>query len=154
MARFGSFTSLIAVAGLVGALAVGPAIVASAAGEDPIAERKENRKAVRDQFALIKAVVDKSGPAADVVAPSRKIVELEAAFVKLFPAGSDKGDTKALPIIWTDFKGFEAAGAGLSTQATKMADLGAGGKSADEIKAQYAEMGKACGTCHNTYRAK
>src|SRR5258708_7874303 len=91
--------------------------------------------------------------AADVVAPARKMVELEGAFEKQFPAGSDKGDTKALPVVWSDWKGFETASHNMSAQATKMAEIGAGGN-ADAVKAQFAEMGKACGGCHNTYRAK
>ncbi|MEJ0067764.1 MAG: cytochrome c [Pseudomonadota bacterium] len=40
------------------------------------------------------------------------------------------------------------------TQATAMADLGTAGKSADDVKAQFGNMGKACGGCHSTYRAK
>lgn len=152
MARTWPLASMIAV--LVAVFAVGPVMLASAAGEDPIAERKDNRKAVRDQFALIKSVVDKGGAAADVVAPARAIVVLEDKFMTMFPAGSDKGDTKALPAVWSDMKGFDAASENLKAQAVKMAGLGEAGKSPDEIKAQYAEMGKACGGCHNTYRAK
>jgi cytochrome c556 len=137
---------------IVGVVAVTSPIVARA--DDPIADRKANRKQVAELAKQIKAVVDAAGPAADVVAPARKIVELETAFVKDFPAGSDKGDTKALPAVWTDWKGFEAASNNLTAQATKLADLGAAGKPADEIKAQFGDMGKACGGCHNTYRAK
>jgi cytochrome c556 len=139
--------STLLIAGVVGALT-------SAAMADVISDRKDNRKAVGEQMKALKAVVDTSGPAASVVAPSRKIVELEGSFEKMFPPGSDKGDTKALPVVWTDMKGFETASHNLTTQATKMAELGAAGKSADEIKAQFGEMGKACGGCHNTYRAK
>jgi cytochrome c556 len=137
---------------IVGVVAVGSPVVARA--DDPLADRKANRKQVAELAKQIKGVVDAAGPAADVVAPARKIVELEAAFVKYFPAGSDKGDTKALPAVWTDWKGFEAASTNLTEQATKLADLGAAGKSADDIKAQFGAMGKACGGCHNTYRAK
>jgi cytochrome c556 len=153
MARVWPWVSTIAVAGLIGVLAAGPAVVASAA-DDPIKERRENRKQVGDLTKQIKAVVDASGPASAVVEPARKIVALEAAFEKEFPAGSDKGDTKALPVVWTDWKGFEAASHNLSAQATKLADAGAAGKSPDEIKAAFADMGKACGGCHNTFRAK
>ena len=128
--------------------------LASAAMADVISDRKDNRKAVAEQMKAIKAVVDASGPAASVVAPAKKIVELEAPFEKMFPPGSDKGDTKALPTVWSDMKGFETASHNLTTQATKMVELASAGKPADEIKAQFGEMGKACGGCHNTYRAK
>lgn len=151
MARVWQLASSIAIAGMVGILAVGP--VASVALGDAISDRKQNRKDTADQMKALKAVVDANGPAAGVVAPAKKIVDLEATFVKEFPAGSDKGDTKALPVVWSDWKGFEASSHNLTTQATKMAELGAAGNM-DAVKAQFAEMGKACGGCHNTYRAK
>jgi cytochrome c556 len=146
MARVWSWVSMVAIAGVV-------AVGASAVQADVISDRKENRKAVAELAKQIKGVVDAGGPAADVVAPAKKIVELEAVYLKLFPAGSDKGDTKALPVVWTDWKGFEAASENLTTQATKLASLGAAATPAD-VKAQFGEMGKACGGCHNTYRAK
>ncbi|MEJ0067765.1 MAG: cytochrome c [Pseudomonadota bacterium] len=86
---------------IVGAVAVGSPVPARA--DDPLADRKANRKEVAEQMKAIKAVVDASGPAASVVAPAKKIAELEVAFDKMFPAGSDKGDTKALPVVWTDW---------------------------------------------------
>jgi cytochrome c556 len=150
MARVWSWVSMVAIGGVI---ALAPALPVRAS-EDPIADRKANRKEVAEQAKAIKLVVDAGGPAAGVVAPAKKIVELEIAYDKMFPAGSDKGDTKALPVIWTDWKGFEAASQNMITQATLMADLGTAGKSADEIKAQFGNMGKACGGCHTTYRAK
>jgi cytochrome c556 len=153
MARVWSWVSTIAVAGLVGVLACGPALVASA-DVDPIKERRANRKEVGDLAKQIKAVVEANGPAASVVEPARKIVALQASFEKLFPPGSDKGDTKALPAVWSDRKGFDDAGHNLTVQATALAAAGAAGKSPDDMKAAFGAMGKACGGCHNTYRAK
>jgi cytochrome c556 len=151
MARHWKLASSIAVAGLAGLLAVGP--MASIAFGDAISDRKQNRKDTAEQMKAMKAIVDANGPAAGVVAPAKKVVDLEATFVKDFPAGSDKGDTKALPVVWSDWKGFETASHNLTAQATKMAELGQAGNM-DAVKAQFAEMGKACGGCHNTYRAK
>jgi cytochrome c556 len=148
MARFWQLASTIAVAAV---LAVGP--MASIALGDAISDRKDNRKQMGDQMKALKAVVDANGPATGVVAPARKMVELEGSFEKQFPQGSDKGDTKALPVVWSDWKGFETASHNMSAQATKMAELGQAGNM-DAVKAQFAEMGKACGGCHNTYRAK
>jgi len=153
MARVWSWGSSIAVAGLAGVLAFGPLVIASAAG-DPIKERRENRKQVGDLAKQIKAVVDAGGPAASVVEPAKKIAALEAPFETLFPPGSDQGETKALPAVWTDRKGFDTASHTLVTQANALAAAGAAGKSPDEIKAAFGAMGKACGGCHNTYRAK
>src|SRR5581483_10599996 len=81
MARVWPWISMIAV---VGTVALAPALPVRA--DDPIADRKE----VAEQAKAIKAVVDAGGPASSVVAPAKKIVALEATFVKDFPAGSDK----------------------------------------------------------------
>ena len=68
----------------------------------------------------------------------------------MFPAGSDKGETKALPAVWTDMAGFQKA------SAASMAAYDAMGKAADAaaLGAAFAETGKTCGACHNTFRAK
>ena len=86
---------------LVGAL--GLALITAVAGgayaeqvaqaPDPIAARKDNRKAALGEMRATKAILDKGGPAADVQKHAAKLKELQEAYVKLFPAGSDKGET-------------------------------------------------------------
>eukprot|EP01136_Pigoraptor_vietnamica_P043286 Opistho-1_new@18503 len=93
------------VVALIGALAagtmVGGATIAMAQG-DVIAERRENRKQTAAAMRAIKGIIDAKGPTSGAVEQAAKLKTLEAAFEKMFPAGSDKGDTKALPAIWTD----------------------------------------------------
>jgi hypothetical protein len=57
----------------------------------------------------IKGVIDAKGDVKTVVASAAKLKQLENAFDKMFPAGSDKGETKALPAVWSDMPGFQAA---------------------------------------------
>ena len=82
-----------------------------------------------------------------------KLKELEIAFVKMFPAGSDKGETKALPAIWTDMKGFEAASAASNAAYDKLAAAAGSGDLA-ALTAAFADTGKTCGACHDKFRAK
>lgn len=71
----------------------------------------------------------------------------------LFPEGSITGDSKALPVIWTDWanfaaifaKGANAAKAGI--KAARAGDTQAYAASVETIK-------DTCGACHMTYRAK
>jgi cytochrome c556 len=97
---------------VIGALAAG-AMVSGAtialAQADVIKERQENRKQTAATMRAIKGIIDAKGPTAGAVAEAAKLKTLEAAFVKLFPAGSDKGETKALPTVWSDMAGFQAA---------------------------------------------
>ena len=68
-----------------------------------------------------------------------------------FVEGTDKGDTKAKPEIWTERDKFNAA-------ATKMQDemvkLNAAAKTGDvaTIKAAAGGVGQACKGCHDNYR--
>jgi cytochrome c556 len=71
----------------------------------------------------------------------------------LFPPGSDKGTTKALPEIWTDNAGFVKDAADLGTAADK---LTAAAKADDKVafEAALKDVTAACGACHKAYRAK
>ena len=71
----------------------------------------------------------------------------------LFPPGSDKGDTKALPEIWSDNAGFMKAAAELGTAADKLT-AAAKANDKDAFAAALKDVGGACGNCHKTYRAK
>jgi cytochrome c556 len=74
-------------------------------------------------------------------------------FPTLFPAGTDKGDTKAAPAIWTDQAGFQKDAMALSAAGEKLATAA---KAGDEtaVAAAYKEIGDACGACHKDYRLK
>ena len=67
---------------------------------------------------------------------------------------STKGEkTKALPEIFTDKAKFEAAADRLMAETAK---LGQVARARDEagVKAQFGAVGKACGACHDGFRAK
>src|SRR5215475_12110408 len=100
------------IAAVVGALAAG-AMVGGAtialAQADVIKERQQNRKDTAATMRAIKGVIDAKGDVKTIVPQAAKLKTLELAFDKMFPAGSDKGDTKALPTVWSDSAGFAAA---------------------------------------------
>jgi len=144
------------VVALIGALAagtmVGGATIAMAQG-DVIAERKENRKQAAAAMRAIKGIIDAKGATSGAVEQAAKLKTLEASFVKMFPAGSDKGETKALPAIWTDMAGFQAANKAADVAYDKLA-VAAGSGNLEALTAAFGETGKACGACHDKFRAK
>jgi len=71
----------------------------------------------------------------------------------VFPPGTDKGNTKALPAIWSDSAGYAKAAAALGTAADKLT-VAAKANDKDAFAAAFKEVGTACGDCHKTYRAK
>jgi cytochrome c556 len=144
------------VVALIGALAagtmVGGATIAMAQG-DVIAQRKDNRKQAAAAMRAIKGIVDSKGPTAGAVEQAAKLKTLEAAFVKMFPAGSDKGETRALPVIWTDWAGFQAASKASDAAYDKLA-VAAGSGNAEALATAFADTGKTCGACHQKFQAK
>lgn len=72
----------------------------------------------------------------------------------MFPAGSDKSSdpaekTLALPTVWSDTPGFQAALTKFVTD-VKAAQVAYDSRS---FTAAYAAVGADCGGCHRTYRA-
>ncbi|MCW5750105.1 MAG: cytochrome c [Alphaproteobacteria bacterium] len=137
---------------LTGLLAGAPAMVALAQA-DAIKERKDNRQEMRKAMGAIKAVIDAKGDAKTVVPLAERLVNLEKAFSGHFPAGSDKGETKALPAVWSDWNGFLAASKNTQEAATKLAQVAAAGDLAG-VGQQFGAVGGTCGACHDKYRAK
>lgn len=72
-----------------------------------------------------------------------------------FPAGTADGDagvtTRALAKIWSDAAGFKKASDGL-VAAIKATDAKLAANDAAGTEAAFADVRKACGTCHNDYR--
>ena len=141
---------------IVGALAAG-GIVGGAtialAQDDVIKARQENRKQTAAAMRAIKGIIDAKGPTAGAVEQAAKLKTLEAAFDKMFPAGSDKGDTKALPTVWSDSAGFMAASKNADAAYDKLA-VAAGSGDMAALTAAFGDTGKACGACHDKFRAK
>ena len=141
---------------VVGAMAAG-ALVSGAtiafAQADVIKARQDNRKATGPEMRAIKAIVDAKGDVKDIGKHAAKLKELEIAFGKMFPAGSDKGETKALPTVWSDKAGFEKAGMNAQAAYDKLA-MAAGSGDMAATAAAFGDVSKACGACHTTYRAK
>lgn len=70
-----------------------------------------------------------------------------------FGAGSDKGDTRALPAIWSDQAKFKAAADAMQGEVAKLAQVAKGGDLA-QIRSQVGAVGKACTACHDDFRRK
>ena len=141
---------------VIGTLAAG-AMVGGAtialAQADVIKERQENRKQAAAAMRAIKGIVDAKGPTAGAVEQAAKLKTLQVAFDKMFPAGSDKGETKALPTVWSDWAGFQAASKNADAAYDKLATAAGSGDLA-VLTAAFGDTGKACGACHEKFRAK
>lgn len=134
---------------LIGGIGVG----ASMAQGDPIKQRQALYKSNGDAMKAIKATIDANGQAAAVVPEAGKLVNTFKTVPAHFPAGSDKGETKASPDIWKNKADFDKLNADALAAATK---LEADAKKGDikVVAADFGAMGGACKACHDKYRLK
>ena len=68
-----------------------------------------------------------------------------------FVEGTDKGETKAEPKIWTEMDKFKGAAAKMQEEMAKL-NVAAKSGNIDTIKAAVGETGKSCKACHDVYR--
>ena len=146
-------TLLVAVIGALAAGAMVGGATVALAQDDVIKQRQDNRKETAATMRSIKGVIDAKGDVKAVVASAAKLKQLENAFDKMFPPGSDKGETKALPAIWSDMPGFMAASKNADAAYDKLA-VAAGSGDLAAVTAAFGDTGKACGACHDKFRAK
>jgi len=126
----------------------------SAASADPITDRKALMKERGAQMRVLGPIAQGKAPfdAAAVLDALEKLnANAQATDVSaLWPAGSESGDTKSSPAIWSDMEGFKAVETKLEDDlaaavAAKPADLAA-------FQAVFGPVAANCGTCHQKYR--
>ncbi|WP_332118641.1 cytochrome c [Azorhizobium caulinodans] len=138
---------------VLAALLVPLAATVVVAQTDPIAQRKAVMKEIGEQTKAAGAIVKGEAPydAAKAAAIFKTYSEGADKFGALFPAGSDKGDTKAAPAIWSDRAGFDAALA--KFKAAVAANIDKVG-TADGFKTAMAAVGAECRACHQSYQQR
>jgi cytochrome c556 len=70
-----------------------------------------------------------------------------------FIPGSEGGDTKAKPEIWSKADKFKEANDNMEKETAKLAELAKSGNF-DALKDQYGKMQKTCKACHEEFKKK
>jgi cytochrome c556 len=140
----------LAVAGIITAL---PAAAQFAKPEDAVKYRKAALTVMAAHFGRVGAMVN--GRAPFDAAAAQQNVEIATMMSKLpftaFGPGTDIGDTRAKPNVWSDNAKFTAAATKMQDE---MAKLNTAAKSGnlDQIKAAFGPVGAACKACHDDFR--
>jgi cytochrome c556 len=143
----------LAAAGLLACAIALPAAAQFAKPEDAIKYRKAAFTVMARHFGIV------AGMAAGKIPFDAKVAaenaEIATTMSKLpytgFVEGSDKGDTKAEPKIWTEMDKFRAAAGKMQDEMVKL-NVAAKGGNFDAIKAAVGDTGKSCKACHDNYR--
>jgi cytochrome c556 len=139
---------------VVSALALMALAGTALAQGDVIAERRAGLKRMGAHMDAIKPVAEARG---DVKALEPRVDDMIAWYRTMpdrFPPGSEHGDTKALPAVWSDRAGFLAANTRMLGQLDVLKTVAASGDAAAFATAFQATGPQFCGGCHRNFRAR
>jgi cytochrome c556 len=121
--------------------------------EDAVKYRKAALTVMANHFSRIGAMANGRAPFdAKVAAESAAIVETMSKLPwEGFVAGTDKGDTAALPAIWTEQAKFKEGSDKLQVATAQLAAAAKTGN-LDSVKTAFGATAQTCKACHDAFR--
>jgi cytochrome c556 len=137
---------------VMGTVACGSVI---AQAQDVYKEREALMKGFGQRMNVIKGVVaENKGSLPDAQVAAQEIAANAEKIPSMFPAGTNAGESEALPVIWERTSEFEAKAQGMEELAAKLA-AAAGTGDPTATLAAFGALGKeGCGGCHEVFRKK
>jgi len=145
----------IATAGLA-AISIGGLAFAHSGATGIVKDRMESMKSIAGSMKAI-SKLDWAKPKkarASLLKNAEAISGHASHMVKMFPEGSIKRPSEAIPAIWEKPDEFARLAEALETRAAELAAMAPKVSSGDEIKPQVASLGETCKTCHEGFRKK
>ena len=141
-------------AAVVSTLSV-PAMAQFQKPEDAIKYRKSVMTIQAAHFGRIGAMANGRVPFdAKAAADNAAIVETMSKLPwNAFGPGTDKGETRALPAIWTEQAKFKEAGDKMQAEVAKLSAAAKTGN-LDAIKTAFGAAGQTCKACHDDFQQK
>lgn len=142
------------------ALALSAAVLAAPAAAQSFQKPEDAVKYRKSSFTVLAAHFGPLGAMASGRAPYNAQVASRSADVILvastlpwagFVEGSDKGDTRAKPEIWSESAKFKDAGDKMQAEMVKLAAAAKTGN-LDNLKAAFGPAAATCKACHDNFR--
>ena len=121
--------------------------------EDAVKYRRAVMTVMANHFGRVAAMANGKAPFDPKAAADSADIALTMSklpFVAFIP-GTDKGETKAEPKIWSEPDKFKTAAEQMQENMAKL-QVAAKSGNLDAIKAATGETGKSCKNCHDSYR--
>jgi cytochrome c556 len=134
-------------------LAVAATSQTSLAADKPTDIREAGMKSMLKSVKAIKKLIDVNGDKGQLATEAQNIVDVSAKIPGWFPKEAGKGEA-AKPDIWEHWDQFTADAKNLNNQATQLVAAAKGDQDFTHLGAQFQQVGKACGTCHDSFREK
>ncbi len=140
---------------IAGALIFSGALFSSGvhAAEDSLKVRKEGFEATKKSFGAIKKILEEGSDLSGAAASAQSINAFAKQVPALFPAGSDKGETKAKAAVWSNGADFGVKAQAFEAETAKLVQAVASGDKA-AVQKQFGAVGGTCKACHDTYRSE
>lgn len=121
--------------------------------EDAVKYRKSAFFVMGQHFGRLNAVAQGRVPYEPVsTTVNAEIVQMMSTLPwAAFVDGTDKGDTRALPKIWSERAQFDAGAVKLREETNKLVAAAKSGN-LDQIKAAVGAVGQSCKACHDNFR--
>jgi cytochrome c556 len=120
--------------------------------ENYIRLRKANQQVTNWHMRELAAMIKGQAPmdAARAAKAANVIATLAPVFAGAFPPGTDQGDTRARPEVWTQRDKFDQYMNRYVSEAAKLPDAVKSG----DFKSQFGTVAKTCQNCHDDFRTK
>ena len=130
-----------------------PALAQFKKPEDAVKYRKAAFTVMGAHFGRVGAMANGKEPFdAKIAADNIAIVETMSKLPWAgFVPGTDKGDTDALPKVWSEAADFKAGAEKMQEAVAKLGEAGKTGN-LDAIKTAFGAAGQSCKACHDNYR--
>ena len=141
--------------GLSLAVTVAASLVHAHSGAKGIVkERMELMKGMGDAMKVLGPMFKGEAPfdAAVVAEKAAHLAEHARKIPEMTPEGSMEHPSEALPIIWEDWDGYVDSAGKLAEEGAKLHEIASNGADQAETRAQFLEVSKTCGGCHDTFR--
>ena len=111
------------------------------------------RKGMSKNFKAVRAAA-KSGDSAAMAKSAKALYKAASKIKKAYKKKDMAGKTRALPSIWKNQGDFNLKADNLAASAAVLAQIWAKSGNKAQISASVKRIGKSCGACHKSYRAK
>lgn len=130
-----------------------PALAQFQRPDDAVKYRKAAFSLMGTHFSRVGAMASGRAPFdAKVAADNMAVVEtLSKLPWEAFGPGTDKGDTRALPAVWTEQAKFKAANEKMQAEVVKL-NAAAKTGNLDAIKTAFGATAASCKACHDDFR--
>jgi cytochrome c556 len=127
-------------------------VLAQEKPENYIRLRKSNQQVVNWHMRQLQRMIKSDKvDAAQAARAANVVATLAPVFASAFPPGTDQGDTRARPEIWTQREKFDEYMNRFVSESAKLAEATKGG---GDWKGQFGTLAKVCDSCHDDFRKK